>query len=103
MHVGGELIEQAEPEVRVGLARPVYLARFVAQVVGEPGEAVQRGQVPSVAFGEQPQRDGKVLAGGVGHDLLGTGERRADMLSHAGPVRSVAAPGHPVIFQGMHN
>jgi hypothetical protein len=45
--VFGQLVEQPQPQAGVGLAG---LAGFVAEVVGEPGEAVQGGQVPPVAF-----------------------------------------------------
>ena len=99
VHVGVEFVQQAQPEVGVGLAG---LACLVAQVVGEPGEAVQRGQVPPVHGREHAQRDGEVLPGGVGHHLFGARHPRADVLAHAGPVRFATAPGNLVIFQGMH-
>jgi squalene synthase HpnC len=67
-----------------------------------PGEAVQGGQVPPVHGREHAQRDGEVLPRGVGHHLFGARHPRADVFAHVGPVRSATAPGHLVIFQGMH-
>jgi len=80
--------------------------RNVAEVVGQPGEEVQVGQVPPVPGREHPERDGKVLPGGVGHHLLGMRLRRANVLPHARPFGAAgtsAFPSHPVIFQGARN
>ena len=94
VHVGGQLVEELQAQCCLVFAS----FGFVAEVVGEAGEAVQGGQVAAVGLGEHAQRDGEVLAGGVGGHILGTRNRRADVR----PFRS-AISWHPVIFQGMRN
>ena len=77
-----------------------------SEVIGQPGEEVQVGQVAPVPGREHPERDGKILPGGVGHHLLGMRLRRANALPHARPFGAAgtsAFRSHPVIFQGARN
>ena len=76
-------------------------ARLVAEVIGQPGEEVQVGQVPPVPGRQHAQRDGKIFPGRVGHHLFGARHPRTDMLAHAGPVSIVTTPSHRRIFQVM--
>ena len=99
--VAGQLVEELEAE---GRDVDLRVAGLVAEIIGQPGEEVQVGQVPPVPGGQQAKRDGKVLSRRVGHHFFGASQRRADVLPHSRPSGAAAIsafPGHAVSFEEM--